>query len=201
MGEDSFEFFAGSVLLMIFFIAMIIAVAVSVVQIIASWKIFKKAGKPGWVALIPYYNNYMFYKISDTNILWFIVLLLPAVLALVTMPIFIFTVRASDEMAALFSLGMNLLSIAGNILIIISSIIMGVNLAKKFGKDSAYGVLIAFLPIVGLSILAFGKAEYNPNIKVKEDNNNSSSSRVCSNCGALVDGKAAFCVNCGTRVD
>ncbi len=35
-----------------------------VVQIVAYWKIFEKAGEPGWKAIIPVYSDYILYKIA-----------------------------------------------------------------------------------------------------------------------------------------
>ena len=38
-------------------------VVLVVISIIASWKIFTKAGEPGWASLIPIYNTYVMIKI------------------------------------------------------------------------------------------------------------------------------------------
>ena len=35
---------------------MIIALAVGILQIVAMWKLFNKAGKPGWASIVPVYN-------------------------------------------------------------------------------------------------------------------------------------------------
>ena len=50
--------FAGASL-----VALIPACIVSVLMIVSMWKIFTKAGKPGWAALIPIYNDYVLYEI------------------------------------------------------------------------------------------------------------------------------------------
>ncbi len=34
------------------------------VYIAATWKIFAKAGEPGWAALVPFYNLYVLFKIT-----------------------------------------------------------------------------------------------------------------------------------------
>ena len=36
-------------------------IIIFVVLCIALWKIFKKAGRPGWAALIPFYNMYVLF--------------------------------------------------------------------------------------------------------------------------------------------
>ncbi|PLW93328.1 MAG: signal peptidase I, partial [Marinilabiliales bacterium] len=37
-------------------IMVIIIAAIALISIIAQWKIYEKAGKPGWAVLIPFYN-------------------------------------------------------------------------------------------------------------------------------------------------
>ena len=41
-----------------------IILAFSLFMIIAQWKIFKKAGKEGWEAIIPIYNTWVLFEIS-----------------------------------------------------------------------------------------------------------------------------------------
>ena len=45
----------------------IITIAIAVLGIIAMWKIFTKAGKPGWAAIIPVYNLVVWYQIAGMN--------------------------------------------------------------------------------------------------------------------------------------
>ena len=50
---------------------LIFAFVMFILQVIAGWKIFAKAGEPGWKALIPIYNTYIFYKIVGMkNYFW-----------------------------------------------------------------------------------------------------------------------------------
>ena len=49
------EFLIGFI---IFFLAL------AVVRIIAMWKVFKKAGRGGWEAIVPFYNAWVLYEIS-----------------------------------------------------------------------------------------------------------------------------------------
>lgn len=51
-----------------------------IILIIASlWKIFTKAGKPGWAAIIPIYNTIVLIEIVGKPVWWFILLLIPLV--------------------------------------------------------------------------------------------------------------------------
>ena len=60
-----------------FFMAIaIMASIIGVLTIIAMWKIFTKAGKPGWASLIPIYNVVVLFQVVNLNpwlILLFIV--------------------------------------------------------------------------------------------------------------------------------
>ena len=42
---------------------LIVGLLVAVIMIAAMWKIFTKAGQPGWASLIPIYNIYILCKI------------------------------------------------------------------------------------------------------------------------------------------
>ncbi len=53
--------------------------AVVILSIVGMWKVFVKAGRPGWAALIPFYNAYVATEIARLSILWFILAILPVV--------------------------------------------------------------------------------------------------------------------------
>ena len=42
----------------------------------------------------------------------------------------------------------------------VTSIIASLDMAKSFGKEVGYGILLALLPIIGYPMLAFGNAQY-----------------------------------------
>ena len=58
---------------------ILVCLAIVVVSVVSLWKIFEKAGKPGWGALIPYYNYYVLYEISFGNGWLFLLLFVPCV--------------------------------------------------------------------------------------------------------------------------
>jgi len=53
--------------------------AIAAVFIAALWKVFRKAGQPGWAALIPIYNFYILLKIAGKPGWWLLLLLVPFV--------------------------------------------------------------------------------------------------------------------------
>ena len=57
----------------------LISLALCIVVIVAWWKIFVKAGKPGWASIIPLYNTYCMFQISFGNGWLFLLCLVPCV--------------------------------------------------------------------------------------------------------------------------
>src|SRR5512144_537571 len=57
----------------------IFAILVVVVLIAAMWKVFTKAGKPGWAAIIPIYNIIVLLEIAGKPAWWVIPFLIPIV--------------------------------------------------------------------------------------------------------------------------
>ena len=51
--------------------------ALSILYIVALWKIFEKAGEPGWACLVPLYNVYVLFKIAFGCGWCFLLLFLP----------------------------------------------------------------------------------------------------------------------------
>jgi len=50
-----------------------------VISVIGKWKIYEKAGKPGWAAIIPIYNYIVLLEIVGKPVWWIILLLIPCV--------------------------------------------------------------------------------------------------------------------------
>ena len=55
------------------------SLAVTVLLIIDLWIIFKKAGLPGWGAIIPIYNVYLLIKVARRPGWWLLLLIIPLV--------------------------------------------------------------------------------------------------------------------------
>ena len=48
-------------------VVWIVVIVVCVLMLIAYWKLFEKAGEPGWASLVPFYCNYVLFKIAFGN--------------------------------------------------------------------------------------------------------------------------------------
>jgi hypothetical protein len=60
-------------------VMLIVFLAIAVVFLIGFWKVFEKAGQPGWACLIPLYNAYILLKIAGRPGWWLILLMVPLV--------------------------------------------------------------------------------------------------------------------------
>lgn len=58
---------------------VLIYLVILAVELAASWKMFTKAGVPGWGAIIPIYNTYLLCKIAGRPGWWFLLMLIPIV--------------------------------------------------------------------------------------------------------------------------
>lgn len=57
----------------------LIGLGIFVVVVASLWKLFTKAGLPGWGAIVPFYNLYLFCKVSGKPGWWLIFLIIPYV--------------------------------------------------------------------------------------------------------------------------
>ena len=60
-------------------IGWLVTLAITVLMVVSMWKIFTKAGRPGWEAIIPYYSFYVMYEIAWGNGWLFLLNLIPFV--------------------------------------------------------------------------------------------------------------------------
>lgn len=134
-----------------FMIFAVIGLVFTTLMIVATWRIFKKAGTGGWKSLIPVYSDYTFYKIAWKKKYFFMVLVF-IILGFALTEIGLFY----PEYALICTLGNAIFTIAALVIDIISI----VKLAKVFGKGGWFAVGIIFLPIIFIPILGFGKAKY-----------------------------------------
>lgn len=127
---------------------IIFIIVFSIITIIAQWKFFKKCGKNGWEALIPFYNTWTMIEVSRLNWWYFLILIAPTIITLVI---------GSTFINNLFSL-----------LIYFVYFLIYYNIAKKTKQNEIlFGILGIFVPYVALIILGFSKnIFYDNNIEV-----------------------------------
>jgi len=75
-------------------IYVIVALAITVFEIAACWRVFAKAGKPGWAAIVPFYNLYMLLKIAGRPGWWLLLLVVPVLNVVVSAIVFVDVARS-----------------------------------------------------------------------------------------------------------
>lgn len=87
---------------------MLIELAVVVLVIAGIWKVFVKAGHPGWAAIVPIYNIYILTQIAGKPWWWLILCFIPIVGIVILILISIEVAKAFGKGAG-FGLGLALL--------------------------------------------------------------------------------------------
>ncbi|MGC6177472.1 DUF5684 domain-containing protein [Lacrimispora sp. 38-1] len=124
-------------------IIILLGLAIGILLLAAEWKIFSKAGRPGWAALIPIYNIYVRSNVVFGNLGYFIAFLVIAVINFI---------GRTSEVGGLNSLGA--------LCTFILHIVYCINISKAFGKSGGFTVGLILLPVIFFPILAFGSDEY-----------------------------------------
>lgn len=60
-------------------LGVLVYLAFIVVFIMAGWKVYEKAGEPGWKSIVPFYNSYTLFRIAGRNGWGFLLMLIPLV--------------------------------------------------------------------------------------------------------------------------
>jgi hypothetical protein len=60
-------------------VLVLFIIAFVVVALIGMWKVYEKAGEPGWAAIIPIYNYVVLLRIAGKEWWWIFLLLIPVV--------------------------------------------------------------------------------------------------------------------------
>ena len=58
---------------------MVFGLALTLVMLAALWKVFSKAGEPGWAAIVPIYNAIVWLKVAGRPLWWILLFLIPVV--------------------------------------------------------------------------------------------------------------------------
>ncbi len=92
-----------------FTVSMIVSLVICVLTIIAMWKIFTKAGKPGWASIVPFYSQYCLFDIAWGNGWLFLLCFIPCVNLVVMIMLYIKLANAFGKGTG-FGIGLILLN-------------------------------------------------------------------------------------------
>lgn len=147
-----------------FAVLVVIAIALVVLEIIAYWKIFTKAGEKGWKSIIPFYNGYTMYKLTwNTKFFWIMLILAVAGSIIKEVLSGVATGSAAQLILAIVLIIVGVAMAA----IMIKSYFC---LAKAFGHGCGFTIGLIFFNTIFVLILAFGKSQYVGNSTIAENN-------------------------------
>lgn len=124
---------------------LLFALALSLVILVARYRLYKKCGYEGWESLIPFYSSWILVKISGVEWWFYLIINAPAFVAI--------------------SLMFPLAGLAGPASLV-GYYFINYNIAIKFDKDPVpYALGLTLIPMIFYPILAFGNTKYK-DIKV-----------------------------------
>ncbi|HTB79876.1 MAG TPA: DUF5684 domain-containing protein [Opitutaceae bacterium] len=88
---------------------LLIELAIAAFLIVSLWKVFTKAGQPGWASIIPVYNAYILLKIAGRPGWWLLLYFIPLVNFVIAIIVSIDVAKAFGKGGG-FGLGLALLS-------------------------------------------------------------------------------------------
>lgn len=164
-------------------IISVIAIAAAVMQIIGMWKMFKKAGKGGWEAIIPVYNYIVLIEISGLP-MWYIALFFVPFANIYAM------IMVNIEIAHRFgkSTGFGVLT---TFFPFVCYPILG------FG-NARYSGMMAYTNANQQAM--YGVPTYNQPIQPQMQPQQQPTTKNCPNCSAINSLDAQFCANCGNKI-
>lgn len=128
---------------------LLIGFVIWILTVIAMWRLFTKAGQPGWKSIIPFYSVYILYKIvwkNGSTVFW-IQLLLAAVLCGVS------AAGGTALWAALIELVIMIAMLVIQIKVMIRE-------SHAYGHGGGFAVGLFFLNIIFILILGLGSSQY-----------------------------------------
>ena len=125
---------------------VILTIFFYLLQIIAQWKLFAKAGEPGWKSLIPIYNYYTLFKITWSGGAFFLTAALMIASALLLQKV---DADWSQVLGKICSAGVTLMTI-----------IATWKLSRAYGHGIGYFLGLLFLEPLFILILGLGSSKY-----------------------------------------
>lgn len=196
----------GSIFFIVAAIGLLIVLAFVVLGVVGQWRAFKKAGKGGWEALIPFYNTVTLCQITGVNPWWVLVVFAGGIV-----------LRFIPVVGFLLSMALS----------IYFSILLCVSTARSFGKSDSFAVGLYFLQPIFFMILGGKNTQYvgpkpmndvvmnfvkdktgngsnqnnvNNQNQAPMNNQNQAGTKFCTACGKQLNESDRFCTGCGKEV-
>lgn len=173
-------------------VTSIISLALGVLLIVSMWMIFKKAGKPGWAAIVPFYNIYVEYEITWGSGWRFLMLLIPFYNIILAIQTQVKLAKAFGKGGG-FAVGLIFLPyVFQPILAFSDAAYLGVPGKNGYQQPRQEG----YAPNTG-SYQQTGTYQQSDYQQPQQPQDTGFQVTHCPNCGAKVTAGSKFCENCG----
>lgn len=184
---DVFLIFGGLII-----IIFLIALVFWIICIVGKWKLFEKAGKNGWAAIIPFYSDWVYVEIAGVNWWWYLLVIASYVMNILS--------GISNHFDSFVSMA--------NLAKLIALFVCNYNISKKLHKDIIFAVLMTIFPFIVVPLIGFSSNyEWDDSVTVSDngpfDNDSSNKNveyRYCTNCGYKIKINDKYCTNCGKKI-
>ena len=105
---------------------LVVVFAIGLLQVVAMWVVFDKAGQPGWAVLVPIYNMWVLAEVGDKPGWW-----------------------------GLLMCFCGFIPFIGPIVGFVLSVVILIGVARAFGRGVGFGIGLSLVPFVFYPILAF----------------------------------------------
>lgn len=173
----------------------IISLALGVLLIVSMWMIFKKAGKPGWAAIVPFYNIYVEYEITWGSGWRFLMLLIPFYNIILAIQTQVKLAKAFGKGGG-FAVGLIFLPyVFQPILAFSDAAYLGVPGKNGYQQPRQEG----YAPNTGSyqQTNTYQQSDYQQPQQPQQPQDTGFQVTHCPNCGAKVTAGSKFCENCG----
>ncbi len=170
--QDLIDFFSSNGRIVVSLFGQMLSIGVSVFMVVVYWFLFQKAHEPGWASLIPYYNQYIAFKVAGKkNLFWaWLAVQIVYLIAAVVMAFSMIMIFATGIASLGYGRGLEYVGISAFVFFVsivvvaiallamfVFMIFQAIGIAKNFQAGGGFAVGIIFFPYVFLAILAFSQ--------------------------------------------
>ena len=192
---SSYDYYEEGVGVVIILMYLFIVFASLVLNVIFRWRVFKKAGRNGWEALIPFYSTWVFFEISGLQGALVLLCLIPCfgyfILAILNIIAYIYLAKRFNKSGG-FAVLLILLPLIG----------MGILAFDKstYSKEEKTNTNTVNNDKKEEKVEAIAPVTPEEPKKSDTKDNSKKKDRYCKNCGNPVLEDDQFCFNCGKKL-
>lgn len=126
----------------------------AVLNIVATWRVFSKAGEQGWKSIVPFLRDYVSYKMVWKKDMFFVQLGLSAVATVLNV------VTAGMDPEGTMTMVLSVIALLCGLVVSIIWLVKSHKLSTCFGHGIGFTLGLIFLNPIFMMILGFGSSVY-----------------------------------------